>query len=378
MNIGIVCYPTIGGSGVIATELAKALSEKGHNVHLISYEKPFRLENYKSENICFHKINILDYPLFRYPPFEFNLAGQIADIIKKEKLEILHIHYAIPFVMSAYVAKQSLQNIHNVKIIVTLHGTDITLINEDRESRKLLSFLLKEMDGVTAVSNYLSQHTESLCDITDIKTIHNFVDTSWYTPTKFKKENREIYANDKEKIIIHVSNMREVKRPIDVLEAFIKIKKEIPAKLILIGNGPMDNSINQFIIQHKIEDKVHKLSNHNHIADILAISDLFILPSAQESFGLAALEAMSSGVPVVVSNAGGLPELVIDGQTGYISQIADIDSIVINSLKILKDEQKHKYMSENAYHLAQENFSKDMIIKEYEEFYKFIKESIHS
>ena len=374
MNIGIICYPTVGGSGVIATELGKAMAEAGHQIHFISYDKPFRL-NKKSNNIFFHKVAISNYPLFKYPPFEFNLASKIAEIAVVNKLDILHIHYAVPFTMCAYIAKQMVKEIQDFKIISTLHGTDVTIVGQNSSTKDLMSFILNQSDMVTAVSNSLANEASEIFNINKhIQTIYNFIDVSEYTPSNFDINYRNLFAQQHEKIIIHVSNLRPVKRPIDVLESYLLIKQKLPSKLIIIGDGPEKQEISKYITTYNLENDVvflnkEFINKEIDIPKLLAVSDLFLLTSEKESFGLAVLEAMSSGLPVVSTNTGGLPELIANGETGFLAAVGDIEHLVAYSLQILCNDELSNRLSKNARNRATTYFNKQYIVAQYEKMF---------
>jgi len=374
LNIGIICYPTVGGSGVIATELGKAMAEAGHQIHFISYDKPFRL-NKKSNNIFFHKVAISNYPLFKYPPFEFNLASKIAEIAVVNKLDILHIHYAVPFTMCAYIAKQMVKEIQDFKIISTLHGTDVTIVGQNSSTKDLMSFILNQSDMVTAVSNSLANEASEIFNINKhIQTIYNFIDVSEYTPSNFDINYRNLFAQQHEKIIIHVSNLRPVKRPIDVLESYLLIKQKLPSKLIIIGDGPEKQEISKYITTYNLENDVvflnkEFINKEIDIPKLLAVSDLFLLTSEKESFGLAVLEAMSSGLPVVSTNTGGLPELIANGETGFLAAVGDIEHLVAYSLQILCNDELSNRLSKNARNRATTYFNKQYIVAQYEKMF---------
>ncbi|MBL3656328.1 N-acetyl-alpha-D-glucosaminyl L-malate synthase BshA [Fulvivirga sediminis] len=335
MKIGIVCYPTFGGSGVVATELGKALAKAGHKIHFITYSQPTRLDFF-NENLYYHEVDIRSYPLFQYPPYELALASKLVDVVKYEKLDILHVHYAIPHASSAYMAKQILKTEGiDIPVVTTLHGTDITLVGKDASYAPVVTFSINASDGVTAVSEDLKKDTYEHFKITqDIEVIPNFIDLE-----RFKKQKKEhfkmaICPND-EPLVVHTSNFRKVKRVDDVIRIFNNIRKEIPAKLLLVGDGPERNNIEALCRQFHICDDVRFLGKLEAVEEVLSVADLFIMPSEKESFGLAALEAMACEVPVISSNAGGLPELNINGETGYMSKPGDIEDMTKNALHIL-------------------------------------------
>ena len=369
MKIGIVCYPTYGGSGVIATELGKALAKKGHKIHFISYSQPVRLDAIGS-NLYFHEVTVLDYPLFLYPPYELALVSKIVDVVKYHCLDILHVHYAIPHAFAALMAKQILltEGI-KIPIVTTLHGTDITLVGKDSTYEPAVNYAINQSDAVTAVSQFLKEETLRLFAITkDIQVIPNFVDFERFS--KKKKEHFKIaLAPNGEKIIVHTSNFRPVKRLEDVVEVFNLIRKKIPAKLLLVGDGPERHKAETLSRKLDITDDVRFLGKIEAVEEVLSIADLFLLPSEQESFGLAALEAMACQVPVISSDAQGIPEVNIQGVTGFLSPVGDVHSMAEGALFILQDEATHKRFKEAAYKRAQE-FDLAKIMVQYEDLYK--------
>jgi N-acetyl-alpha-D-glucosaminyl L-malate synthase BshA len=338
MNIGIVCYPTFGGSGVLATELGLELSKKGHQVHFITYRQPVRLELLNS-NVHFHEVNVPDYPLFHYQPYELALSSKLVDMVKVHKIDVLHVHYAIPHAYAAYMAKKMLHEEGiKIPIVTTLHGTDITLVGSHPFYKTAVTFSINQSDAVTSVSQSLKEDTQRLFNTQkDIKVIPNFIDIDKYK-TNFKDCDRDLLALPTERVITHVSNFRPVKRISDVIEVFYKVQKEVPSKLMMVGEGPERKQAEQLCKTYGIEDKVVFLGNSNEVDKILCYSDLFLLPSETESFGLAALEAMASGVPVISSNSGGIPEVNIEGVSGYLSPVGAVDEMAHNAIKIIKDE----------------------------------------
>lgn len=338
MNIGIVCYPTFGGSGVLATELGLELSRKGHEVHFITYSQPVRLELLNSK-VYFHEVNVPEYPLFHYQPYELALSSKLVDMVKIHKIDVLHVHYAIPHAYAAYMAKKMLHEEGvDVPIVTTLHGTDITLVGSHPFYKTAVTFSINKSDAVTSVSQNLKEDTQRLFHTKkDIKVIPNFIDIDKYINT-YKDCDRDLLALPEERVITHVSNFRPVKCIGDVIEIFYNIQKELPAKLIMVGEGPERKKAEHLCKTYKIEDKVVFLGNSSEVDKILCFSDLFLLPSQTESFGLAALEAMASGVPVISSNSGGIPEVNIQGVSGFLSPVGAIDEMVQNALKILKDD----------------------------------------
>ena len=344
MKIGVVCYPTFGGSGVVATELGIELSKKGHEVHFITYSQPVRLDALSS-NLHYHEVNVPDYPLFKYEPYELALSSKLFDVISKHKIDVLHVHYAIPHAYAAYMAKKILkENGYNIPIITTLHGTDITLVGNNPFYKPAVTFSINKSDIVTCVSKSLMEDTREFFGIKrEIKVIPNFIDIDKYA----KKHNLcqgNMLAQDDEKIIVHVSNFRPLKRIIDVLKIFEKINQKINSKLIMVGDGPDKKKAKDFLRKNNLKNKVIFLGKTSEVDEILCSSDLFLLPSEKESFGLAALEAMALKVPVISTNTGGLKDLNINGTSGYTSDIGDIDSMAKNAIKILSDDSlKKKY-----------------------------------
>ena len=338
MNIGIVCYPTFGGSGVLATELGLELSRKGHEIHFITYSQPVRLELLNSK-VHFHEVNVPEYPLFHYQPYELALSSKLVDMVKIHKIDVLHVHYAIPHAYAAYMAKKMLhEDGIEVPIVTTLHGTDITLVGSHPFYKTAVTFSINKSDAVTSVSQNLKEDTQRLFRTKkEIKVVPNFIDIDKYKIT-YKDCDRDLLALPEERVITHVSNFRPVKCIGDVIEIFYRIQKELPAKLIMVGEGPERKEAEQLCRTHNIEDKVVFLGNSSEVDKILCLSDLFLLPSKTESFGLAALEAMASGVPVISSNSGGIPEVNIQGVSGFLSPVGAVDEMAQNALKILKDD----------------------------------------
>lgn len=375
MNIGIVCYPTYGGSGVVATELGKALAAEGHKVHFITYEQPTRLD-YISENLYYHKVDIRTYPLFEYPPYELALASKMVNVVKVEGLDLLHVHYAIPHASAAFLAKQILKT-HgiNIPVVTTLHGTDITLVGKDESYEPVVSFSIDQSDGVTAVSEDLKKDTYKHFAIsTEIKVIPNFIDLN-----RFKKQKKDHFRRaicpHGEKLLIHTSNFRKVKRVDDVVDVFCKVNEKIPSKLLLVGDGPERRRLENRCHELGIFDDVRFLGKLEAIEEVLSVCDVFLMPSETESFGLAALEAMACEVPVVTSNAGGLPELNIQGVTGFMSNVGDVNDMVKNTLYILEDDNLLKF-KENALKRAQD-FDLQNILPQYEKYYAEVLEKTH-
>lgn len=377
MKIGIVCYPTYGGSGVVATELGKSLAEKGHQVHFITYQQPARLTAF-SENIFYHEVSLMDYPLFDYAPYESVLASKLVDVIQYEKLDLLHVHYAIPHASVAYMAKQILKekNIF-IPVITTLHGTDITLVGRDQTYVPVVTFSINQSDGVTAVSEYLKKETYKHFNIhKEIEVIPNFVDLSRFS-RKNKEHFRKAIAPNGEKILIHASNFRKVKRVEDVILTFNKVHEKISSKLLLVGDGPERPGIEKMCRPLEICNDIRFLGKQEPVEELLAVADLFLLPSEYESFGLAALEAMACQVPVISTNTGGVPEINIQGKTGFMSDIGDVDDMAKNSIYILEDEKRLEKFRINAFEQAKK-FDVNLIMPLYENFYRKVIQQITS
>ncbi|MHB8579024.1 MAG: N-acetyl-alpha-D-glucosaminyl L-malate synthase BshA [Ignavibacteriaceae bacterium] len=371
MKIGITCYPTYGGSGVIATELGKELALKGHQVHFISYALPFRLTDFV-ENIFFHEVEMSSYPLFEFPLYSLALASKMSEIAEFEKLDLLHVHYAIPHASSAYLAKQILKGKRDLKVITTLHGTDITLIGLEPSFLPLVKFSIEQSDGVTAVSRFLKEKTLTNYSIEkEIEVIPNFVDTEIFKPASSCNFRKHV-APKGEKILIHTSNFRPVKRVTDTIRIFEKVIKEIPSKLILVGDGPDRSECERLCRELNLCEHIKFLGKQEALVELLNAADLFLIPSQSESFGLAALEAMSCGLPVISSSVGGLPELVKHNETGYIAEIGDIDRMAKYAIDLLTNEKKYEIFSANSRKRTVENFGKEKIIPLYENLYQEI------
>jgi N-acetyl-alpha-D-glucosaminyl L-malate synthase BshA len=369
MKIGIVCYPTFGGSGVVATELGKELADKGHLVHFITYNQPVRLGSFR-KNVFYHEVNVSEYPLFDYPPYELVLASKMVDVVKHEQLDLLHVHYAIPHASAAYMAKKILaeEDIH-VPVVTTLHGTDITLLGKDASFEPVISFAINKSDRVTAVSSSLKNDTYKLFGVNkDIEVIPNFIriDQANYIPNE---ELRQSYAPNGEKIIAHISNFRPVKRIPDIIEVFNLVKKEVKAKLVLVGDGPDRSKVSQMCREYGICDDVLLVGKLKNPTEVLSISDLFMLPSEQESFGLAALEAMAAGVPVVSSNTGGIPELNRHGVSGMMSNLGDIEEMAKHCVYLLGSEKRLEKFKKQALKRAKE-FDISKVLARYEKIYE--------
>lgn len=369
MKIAIVCYPTFGGSGVVATELGLALAEKGHEIHFITYRQPVRLD-LLSQNIHFHEVTVPEYPLFHFQPYELALSSKLVDMVKLHGIELLHVHYAIPHAYAGYMAKKMLAEVGiNIPMVTTLHGTDITLVGNHPFYKPAVTFSINNSDVVTSVSQSLKEDTLRLFDIRkEIHVVPNFIDI----PKKIQsvsKCQRNLMANENERIITHVSNLRAVKRVHDVIEIFDRIQKKIPSKLIMVGDGPERESCEKLCESKGIEDKVKFLGNSNEVDKVLCFSDLFILPSEKESFGLAALEAMACAVPVISSNAGGLPEVNIQGVSGYLSDVGNVDEMAENAIKILENKETLSRFKTQAIEAAM-IFDTKKVVPLYEQLYE--------
>ncbi len=373
MKIGIVCYPTYGGSGVVATELGKNIAKRGHEVHFITYDQPTRLDFF-SPNLFFHQVDIRTYPLFKYPPYELALASKMVQVVQDEGLDLIHAHYAIPHASAAYMAKQILaaEGIL-MPFVTTLHGTDITLVGKEKSFSPVVAFSINESDAVTTVSDSLRKDTYDYFNVTvPIQVIPNFIDLERFQKQKKDHFKRAICPNG-EKLLVHTSNFRKVKRVDDVARIFCQVRKQIPAKLLMIGDGPERPKVEKLLQQElacDTQDDVRFLGSLNEIEEVLSIADLFLMPSETESFGLAALEAMACEVPVISSNTGGLPELNIHGVTGFMSDVRDVDDMVKNALIILKDENLPTFKA-NALKRAEE-FAIDKVAGQYESVYEAV------
>ncbi|MEX0609419.1 MAG: N-acetyl-alpha-D-glucosaminyl L-malate synthase BshA [Balneolaceae bacterium] len=370
MNIGIVCYPTFGGSGVVATELAKTLAKKGHKIHVLSYARPARL-NTLDTDITYHEVSINSYPLFEYPPYDLALATQMVNLIEFQDLDLLHVHYALPHATSAYLAKQIVaEKGQKVAVVTTLHGTDITLVGSDPSYKHVVEFSIDKSDGVTAVSEYLKKETYSRFEIKqDIRVVPNFIDLDRFQKSNKSHFKKAICPND-EKVIVHVSNFRKVKRVPEVITVFAKILESgIKSKLLLVGDGPDRQKAEQQCRDLGICDDVRFLGKLEQVEEVLSIADLFLIPSGSETFGLAALEAMSCSVPVISSDVGGLPEVNIHGETGYLCSLDDVDCMSDYAVKILSNPELHSQMATNARKRA-ELFNQDLVVEQYENFYE--------
>ncbi len=368
MRIGIVCYPTFGGSGVLATELGKALADKGHSVHFITYQQPVRL-NFFSANIFYHEVRVPTYPLFDYPPYEVALSSTMVDVIMHHNLDLLHVHYAIPHASAAYMAKQIVAKAgKKIPVITTLHGTDITLVGKDKTYAPVVTFSINESDAITAVSHNLKEETYKSFAITkDIDVIHNFVDVSRFSKKPIDAFKKVIAPNG-EKILVHASNFRKVKRVEDVIKVFAKVREKINSKLLMVGDGPERPVMEELAKELGVEEDVRFLGKQEQMEEILVVSDLFILPSEYESFGLSALEAMAASAPVISTNVGGLPEVNIHGKTGYLADLGDVESMSKFVIEILGNENTLATFKKNAFEQANK-FDIQNIVPLYEKLY---------
>ncbi|HET7613557.1 MAG TPA: N-acetyl-alpha-D-glucosaminyl L-malate synthase BshA [Gemmatimonadaceae bacterium] len=371
MKIGITCYPTYGGSGAVATELGIALADRGHEVHFITYRQPFRLPSFLPR-IFFHEVDVGRYPLFEFPPYDLALAVRMHEVVKGHGLELLHCHYAIPHAASAWIAREMLrENGEDVHVLTTLHGTDITIVGQDPSFYPITKFSIEKSDRITAVSQYLREETCRAfgCDGPDVDVIHNFIDPDIYDRSKYPALLKNELARSKP-ILMHVSNFRTVKRVRDVIRIYAEVNRELPSVLVMIGDGPDRPAAEEEARLLGVEHSVSFLGKLDQIAPLLAAADLFLLPSQSESFGLSALEALASGVPVVGSNAGGLPEVVRDGETGTLCAVGDVAGMAAASLAILSDRARWAEMSNLAAADARERFARDAIVSKYESLYR--------
>lgn len=368
LKIGITCYPTVGGSGVVATELGKLLAERGHEIHFITSSIPFRLGKFYP-NIFFHEVEVNQYSVFQYPPYDLALASKMAEVAKREKLDLLHVHYAVPHAVCAVLAKQMLDD--NIKIVTTLHGTDITVLGYDPSLSEMIKFGIEKSDAVTAVSHQLKEDTEQLLKTRkEIIPVHNFVDERVYYRRDNNSELKETYGiQEDEKVIVHISNFRPVKRIQDVIKAFSMIRKEMPSKLLLIGNGPELTVACELVRELNIEDDVLFLGKQENVGELFSICDLKLLLSEKESFGLVLLEAMACGVPVIGTRIGGIPEVIVDGETGYMVEVGDTAAVANKAISLLKDDDKLSRFRENSVLHVRENFLSEKIVSVYEEIY---------
>lgn len=367
LKIGITCYPTVGGSGIVATELGKMLAEKGHEIHFITSSLPFRL-NKMYHNIYYHQVEVNQYSVFQYPPYDIALASKIAEVINSQNLDLLHVHYAIPHAVCAILAKQ--MSGKDIKIVTTLHGTDITVLGYDLSLTDAIRFGIEKSDAVTAVSNSLKSQTYELINPDkEIVPVYNFIDERVYKIRDSSYLREELGIKKNEKVVIHVSNFRPVKRVQDVVKTFAHIAEKMAAKLLLIGDGPEMRGVTKLVEQLNLKEKVLFLGKQESVEDLYSISDLMLLLSEKESFGLSALEAMACGVPCIGTDIGGIPEVIYDGETGFICPLGDISMITEKALHILTDKTLHTLFSKRSVQIAHEKFSADLIVKQYEDLY---------
>ena len=370
LKIGITCYPTFGGSGVLATELGKQLAQNGHEVHIISSSLPYRLKGFYS-NVFFHEVQVSTYPLFEYQPYTLALAVKMHDVVLEYDLDLLHVHYAIPHATSAWIVKEMLGKDHPIKVITTLHGTDITLVGQEESFRSITRFSIEKSDGVTAVSRYLYKQTvEELNVKKEIEIIPNFVDTELFKHTGERDCTRSMLAQPGEKIIMHISNMRPVKRLRDVIRVFANVAKEIKARLVMIGDGPDRPGAHRLAEELGVGDRVVFLGAQESIASLLNCADIALQPSALESFGLSILEALSIGAPVITTRCGGPEEVVVHGECGYLSEIGDVENMSKNCIRLLKDPELYNQFSKNARQRVVDNYGIRKITARYEDFYR--------
>jgi N-acetyl-alpha-D-glucosaminyl L-malate synthase BshA len=374
MKIGITCYPTYGGSGVVGTELGIELAARGHEVHFIAYQQPIRLTS-QHPQIFFHEVTVSQYPLFEYPPYDLALATRMAEVAEIYNLDILHVHYAIPHSVSALLARQMLAAQENGKarklpFVTTLHGTDITIVGADRSYLPVTRYAIEQSDGVTAISNYLKQRTLQEFDIRNpIEVIYNFVNCDTYRRDPKAAERRAEFAQKDERILVHVSNFRPVKRICDVIEIFDRVQKKVPSRLLLMGDGPDRSRAEWLVNQKRLRDKVEFLGKVDRVNEKLSFADLMLVPSEMESFGLAALEAMACEVPTVATSVGGVPEVIEHGRTGFLASVGDVETMAGHAIDILSDEKRLREMGMLARWEAQARFCTTKIIPEYEQFY---------
>ncbi|MEI4830506.1 N-acetyl-alpha-D-glucosaminyl L-malate synthase BshA [Bacillus sp. FJAT-53711] len=367
LKIGITCYPSVGGSGVVGTELGKLLAERGHEIHFITSGLPFRL-NKVYPNIYFHEVTVNQYSVFQYPPYDLALASKMAEVAQREKLDILHVHYAIPHAICAYLAKQMIGE--NIKIVTTLHGTDITVLGSDPSLNNLIRFGIEQSDVVTAVSHSLIEETYEVVNTQkEIKTVYNFIDERVYFQRDMSQLRKEYGIQKEEKVLIHISNFRKVKRVQDVVQSFALIVKQAKVKLLLVGDGPEFCTIVQLVKNLGIEDHVLFLGKQDNVAELLAMSDVMLLLSEKESFGLVLLEAMACGVPCIGTRIGGIPEVIQHGETGYICELGDVEGVAQQAIQLLQDDTLHAKMAKRSMQVAYEQFGSEKIVSQYEAIY---------
>ena len=371
MKVGITCYPTYGGSGAVATELGIALAQRGHEVHFVTYKQPFRLPTYLPR-VYFHEVDVGRYPLFEFPPYDLALAVRMHEVVREHKLDLLHCHYAIPHATSAWITKQMLRDEkRDIRVVTTLHGTDITIVGQDPSFHSITKFSIEKSDALTAVSKYLQKETLDAfgCTACRIDVIPNFMDPKVYDRARYGDQVRSQF-NGGRKVLMHISNFRPVKRVRDVVRVFAKVRKELPAVLVMVGDGPDRHDAEQEARELGVEKDVQFLGKIDNVAPLLAAADLFLLLTNAESFGLSALEALASGTPVIGTNVGGLPEVVRSGETGVLCGVGDVDGMASAAIELLKDPQKWKAMSDRAAEDTRQRFSMDDVVQRYEALYK--------
>ncbi|HLZ00275.1 MAG TPA: N-acetyl-alpha-D-glucosaminyl L-malate synthase BshA [Candidatus Angelobacter sp.] len=377
MKIGITCYPTYGGSGVVGTELGLELADRGHEVHFIAYQQPIRL-NTRHPRILFHEVTVSQYPLFEFPPYDLALATRMAEVAEIYELDLLHVHYAIPHSVSALLARQMLaasNRPRRLPFVTTLHGTDITIVGADRSYLPVTRYAIEQSDGVTAISNYLKQRTVQEFEVRQhVEVIYNFVNCDLYRRDPLAAERRSEFAQDGERLIVHVSNFRPVKRINDVIEIFDRVQKHVPSRLLLMGDGPERSQAEWLVNQKGLRKKVNFLGKEDRIYEKLSFSDLMLMPSELESFGLAALEAMACEVPTIATAVGGVPEVIEHGRNGFLAPVGDVESMSRYAIDILSDEKRLREMGKLARWEAQTRFCASKIIPEYEKFYERVVE----
>lgn len=373
-KIGITCYPAVGGSGVIATELGKMLAERGHQIHFITSDVPFRLGRVYS-NIYFHEVEVNPYSVFKYPPYDISLASKMAEVAKREKLDLLHVHYAVPHAVAAFLAKKMLHD--NIKVVTTLHGTDITVLGYDPSLSEVIRFGIEESDAVTAVSKSLIDQTHDLLDTSkEIVPIYNFVDERVYNKREASHLRAEYEIKPHEKVLVHISNFRKVKRVPDVVKVFEKVNRHIDSKLVLIGDGPEYGVVTRMVSEMGLEDRVLFLGKQENVAELLSMSDILLLLSEKESFGLVLLEAMACGLPCIGTAIGGIPEVIEHGVNGYLSELGDVEKMSEHVIDLLSDERRYEQMAENALLTVKQRFQSTKIVKQYESIYESLLEKV--
>jgi N-acetyl-alpha-D-glucosaminyl L-malate synthase BshA len=378
MKIGITCYPTYGGSGVVATELGIELAQRGHEIHFITYSPPFRLSDAREPNIHYHEVEVSNYPLFEYPPYDLALATRMAEVAEIYGLDILHVHYAIPHSVSALLARQMLEKQgRRLPFVTTLHGTDITLVGADRSYLPITRFSIEESDGVTAISHYLRERTLQEFEIKNpIQVIWNFVNCDLYQRDVGAKRRRLEFASENERLLIHLSNFRPVKRLLDVIEIFDRVHGKIPSKLLLIGDGPERSKAEWLAVKKGLQKSVVFLGKQNRVHEKLAMGDVLLLPSELESFGLVALEGMACEVPPIATRVGGVPEVIDHGETGFLAEVGDVETMANYAIDLLSDEARLRAMGKEGRKRARARFCSDNIIPQYEKYYRCVLERI--